>query len=99
MNKTEAKNLIGNFELIKAFSKGETIQYNGVNGWQDGHNLAFLEHPDLYRLKPKPIELEIWYRDLIGNPALAEVCRVSDEVDEDFMKGQGFQKIKVREIE
>ena len=92
--------------LFQAIADGESLQrYNHMNiRWED---LSSDECPNVhtyfpheYRIKPKPVEFEVWYnpnpparsRNIIG---VSENCAS----DDNFWKEKGYTKIKVREVQ
>lgn len=102
MNKDNAKNYL---PLVQALAEGKTIQYRPRGEdigsvafpylkWTDvSADLIFNHPPDRYRVKPEPIELELWYRTDV---TCAYVARSTDA--ETYWTEQGFRKIKVKEV-
>ena len=74
--------------LVQALADGKTIQFrrNQNHDWKDFSALDFSHEPENYRIKPEPLEFEIWVSD---DNTMFSV--------EDMSKVVG-RKIRVREI-
>lgn len=87
--------------LFTAFSEGRHVQVIVDGRWLTATSIQTDGwSPSRYRIKPKPVEFEVWYnpnppahlRNIIG---ASENCAA----DDDFWKGKGYTKIKVREVQ
>ncbi len=92
MNKDDAKEYL---PLVQALVEGKTIQFKSYLGgeWSDASTPTFTEPASKYRIKPEPIELELWYHEKAGT-----TCYVRTEDRDDCWAGAGFRKIKVKEV-
>lgn len=92
MNKDNAKDFL---PLVQALADGKTIQFKSTrhNYWMDASTPTFVEPASWYRIKPEPIELELWYNDANG-----DTCAVSPKDKEQDWVNVGYRKIKMREI-
>lgn len=88
MNKDNAKDYL---PLVQALAEGKTIQYvirRSHNIWADMEETVFQMSPENYRIKPEPLEFEVWTN---GEHS---VCAGNFE----FAHIPGYRKIKVREV-
>ena len=60
MNKDNAKHFL---PLVQALAEGKTIQVFICGEWHDLDNPNFDDAHYKYRIKPEPIEVELWKRD------------------------------------
>lgn len=59
MNKDNAKQFL---PLVQALADGKTIQILDYGQWRDFlKEIAFSCPPEDYRIKPEPIEMDVWY--------------------------------------
>lgn len=98
MKREEAKKWA---ELFQAIGDGGQIQfYSNNNGsWIDVTQPNIGCWPaERYRVKPKPIELEVWYNP---NPPghLRSVIGTGTVSGDYIWKEKGYTKIKVREVQ
>ena len=87
--------------LFTALANGEELQYRSGGKWTTTSKINPVAHVAAqYRIKPKPIEFEVWYnpnpparsRNIIG---VSENCAS----DDNFWKERGYTKIKVCEVQ
>lgn len=94
MNKDNAKDFL---PLVQALADGKTIQFRQQPSfpWTDlvPAELGFIWDSTNYRIKPEPIELELWYHLASGG-----TCDVKFTDKESDWTSQGFRKIKVKEV-
>lgn len=102
MNKAQTERAI---EVMQAYLDGKPIEYQR-NGMSPEFWIAVNKYPEPrwdwgmfdYRVKPDPIEFEVWY-----NPNPLRGCRravsVKDGGDEAYWKDRGYNKIKMREVQ
>ena len=97
MDRNAAKNILENIEMVKAFAQGKTIQMrylcDGVDFWKDKQDPLFTGHPENYRIKPEPLEIEVWYNDKSHVMFSAKAILESNG----YMLREGFRKLKMRE--
>lgn len=60
MNKNNAKDYL---PLVQALAEGKTIQVEESGRWIDMFDVAWVELPERYRIKPEPREIIVWYND------------------------------------
>ena len=98
MDRKTAIALVENIEMVKAYAQGKTIQMryysDGTDYWRDKLEPLFTGNPENYRIKPEPVELEVWYHESAGT--VYAVKRIG-ECDE-YMVRQGFRRVKLREV-
>lgn len=60
MNKDNAKQFL---PLVQALADGKTIQILDDGKWRDflSKEIGFSFHHEQYRIKPEPIEMDVWY--------------------------------------
>lgn len=90
MNIDEAKAIL---PIIQAFAEGKVIQMKEDGKWKTYDTYSFTSPAELYRIKPEPIELELWYNDANG-----ATCAVLPNDKEQDWVNVGYRKIKMREI-
>ena len=98
MDVKTAKKILANRAIMEAFVEGKTIQaYIGSFGveWVDLCTPWFDGEPEHYRIKPEPVELEVWYHDKTGG-TMYTTNHIAES--DEYMMGQGFRKMRVREV-
>lgn len=92
MNKDNAKEYL---PLVQALADGKTIQFKSYisSEWLDASTPTFTEPAFMYRIKPEPIELYLWYH--VQSGSTCDVKSTDKEID---WTSQGFRKIKVKEV-
>lgn len=83
MNKDNAKEYL---YLVQALAEGKTIQTKNICGWTDMGEIHFIDRASSYRIKPEPLEFEMWVDERV------------DMVRVDMTGMPGWRKIKVREV-
>lgn len=78
--------------ILQAFSEGKKVQYRRQDGtWADDPDCNFDPRWE-YRIKPEPMELELWVDKLGG------VAKVAIGSDEQGWLKDGFTKKLFREV-
>ena len=66
MNKNNAHLFL---PLVQALADGNDIQINtAADHWSDMEDTYFSDSPELYRIKPKPLEVKLWVNDKMNTP-------------------------------
>lgn len=91
MDRQTAKNIVANIGVIQAYAEGKTIEFFSFGKWKEIFQPDFDSPATHYRVKPEPIEIEIWYKDGV------QVCDVAVG-DDVLMTGLGYRKMKMREV-
>lgn len=93
MNKNNAKDFL---PLVQALAEGKTIQLRTDDGsrWVDLCAPAFNGNPAEYRIKPEPVELEVWY-----NPGTKAMHSMEGHHVRSDWHASGYHRMRVREIE
>lgn len=101
MNREEAKKWAA---LFQAVADGESLQRYSCRSsqWEDLSSgecpNVYTYFPHEYRVKPKPIEFEVWYNPN-PRPGLRRAVSVEYDDGEVYWKDRGYTKIKVREVQ
>ena len=102
MNREEAKKWAA---LFQAVADGESLQRysHKTNRWED---LSIGERPNVhtyfpheYRIKPKPIEIEVWYNPNPPGHLRSVIGAAAHTAGDSSWKAKGYTKIKVREVQ
>lgn len=99
VNREEAKKWV---KLFQAVADGEQLQFysDSSASWADVRNTPNVGcwPARRYRVKPKPVELEVWYNP---NPPghLRSVIGAGTVSGDYIWKEKGYTKIKVREVQ
>lgn len=60
MNRKQAKQVLANMKMVEAFANGETVQIYDEGAWVDIVEFStFTARPEFYRIKPKPLEVDV----------------------------------------
>lgn len=54
MNRENAKKLLLNLDIVRAFAEGKVVEFNSFGEWEVGNDLFFTSTPTKYRIKPEP---------------------------------------------
>jgi len=54
--------------LVQALVDGNDIQQLSLGEWVDFEDYAFIQSAKSYRIKPKPLEINIWINDKTNFP-------------------------------
>ena len=99
MDRKTAIALVENIEMVKAYAQGKTIQMryysDGTDFWKDKLEPLFTGNPENYRIKPEPVELEVWYHDKTGG-TMYTTNHIAES--DEYMMRQGFRKMRIREV-
>ena len=97
MHRKEAREIVENYELIKALAEGEIIQYYSHGSWHDTTSPTF--HPDYrYRVKP-PEPREFWLNIYIDGGSYVHMSEESAKNASRLNTGCGFiERVHVREV-
>ena len=62
--------------LVQALKDGKTLQVTNLHEWVDVELTFFRLPPEQYRIKPEPLEINIWVDDANNTPLLRghEIC-------------------------
>lgn len=79
--------------VMQAYKDGKTIEYFYCGEWVVMMEPSWNWHNFTYRVKPEPVEIEVWYNQKSNKLITAEHVNVFDEV----MKDNGYRKITLIE--
>lgn len=97
VNREEAKRWAA---LFTALANGEELQYRSGGKWTTTSQINPVAHVAAqYRIKPKPIELEVWYNPNPSEHMRSAIGVDAHTVDVNYWKARGYTKIKVREVQ
>ena len=79
--------------LIQAVADGKTLQSIHGDGWKDIESPITYQSAERYRIKPEPLEFDVWISAEKDHEGFPFVCTCSNM--DDFPE---WRKIRVREI-
>lgn len=96
MNRKKAARVLHNIEVLKAFVNGAIVQIFAGGTWTDLESPNFDDETTQYRVKPAPVEMEVWYHDSGKGDRLYQAQAIKES--DSYMRSQGYRKITVREV-